>query len=379
MALHDETIDERSLPGMLENFSLLREKALAYVQQTSGATWTDHNVHDPGITILEALCYALSDLGYRTNFPQQDLLTDEAGNLSAQAFYYPQEILPSHPVTINDFRKILIDLPLVKNAWITPLTSPESSVAPDYEPMYVDKKGGRLLLKKDIASLPASDQATILATAPVFITGLYAVHIQFEEQPLLGAIDSGEAFEGVFEKDFFGEIFYDINNWNELINSRSVLQTIADAYATNRESLSLKLLPSSRNKYNNKDGKLDERVLAEWYFDIEVLVSGVVVFTWKEVLFQPYLENRKGISGKDLKDLLTKNNFAFFDTPFQKIQALAQAYASIEAVLHRHRNLAEDFLPGIAAIPTIDFGSVRILTWTARQILSRCRRRFFIV
>ena len=27
--------------------------------------WTDHNTHDPGITVLEALCYVLTDLQYR--------------------------------------------------------------------------------------------------------------------------------------------------------------------------------------------------------------------------------------------------------------------------------------------------------------------------
>ena len=27
--------------------------------------WTDHNTHDPGVTVLEALCYVLTDLQYR--------------------------------------------------------------------------------------------------------------------------------------------------------------------------------------------------------------------------------------------------------------------------------------------------------------------------
>lgn len=27
--------------------------------------WTDYNVHDPGITTMEFLCYALSDMGLR--------------------------------------------------------------------------------------------------------------------------------------------------------------------------------------------------------------------------------------------------------------------------------------------------------------------------
>ena len=40
----------------------------------SGKIWTDHNVHDPGITILEVLCYAMLDLGYRTHLAVEDVL-----------------------------------------------------------------------------------------------------------------------------------------------------------------------------------------------------------------------------------------------------------------------------------------------------------------
>jgi hypothetical protein len=357
MVVNQEHIDEKALPALLENFSLLREKALAYVQQTSSGTWTDHNIHDPGITILEALCYALSDVGYRMNFPMQDLITGDSGNFPAHSFYYAQDILPCHPVTINDFRKILIDLPLIKNAWITPLTGPGTGIQLDYEPMYVYQEGSRLVLKKDVTDppIPLAHHAGILNSPPVFIIGLYAIHIEFEAQPVLGHIDSGEAFEGVYEKDFFGDIFYDISNWNALINNKNVLQKIANVYTANSNDISLNILPSPKNKYNNNDGKLDERVLKEWYYNIEVLCKGILTFTFKDVLFEPFLENKKGIAGKDLKDLLTKNNFAFFGTCFKKIQALAKAYADIQTVLHQNRNLAEDYLPQLSAIPTIDF------------------------
>jgi hypothetical protein len=357
MLINNENIEEKELPSMLENFSLLREKALTYIQQTSSANWTDHNVHDPGITIIEALCYALSDVGFRMNFPMQDLLVDQSGNLATNAFYYAQDILPCHAVTINDFRKILIDLPLIKNAWITPVLSSNDGIKLDYEPMFVYKEGGKLLLKKDVEdlSIPVAKKNEILASEPVFIKGLYAINIEFETQPVLGNIDSGEAFEGVYEKDFFGDIFYDIKNWNELINDKNTLQKIANIYSANSSDITLNILNSTKNKYNNSDGKLDERVLKEWYYDIEILCKGLLTFTFKEVLFQPFLETKKGIAGKDLKDLITKNNFAFFNTCFAKIEALAKAYADIQKTLHENRNLCEDYLPQISAIPTIDF------------------------
>jgi len=94
---------------------------LKHVQQLSNRIWTDYNVHDPGITILELLCYALTDLGYRASYPVKDLLaskSDNADNMAGQ-FFTARQILPNRPLTLPDYRKILIDLEGVKNAWLT--------------------------------------------------------------------------------------------------------------------------------------------------------------------------------------------------------------------------------------------------------------------
>ena len=85
--------------------------------------WTDHNIHDPGITTLELLCYALTELAYRSRFPVEDLLAaaeKNAENMAAQ-FFTPRQILPNRALTERDYRKLLIDLPDVKNAWIYPV------------------------------------------------------------------------------------------------------------------------------------------------------------------------------------------------------------------------------------------------------------------
>ena len=47
---------------------------LDHVRRLSRRLWTDHNIHDPGITTLELLAYALTDLAYRARFPLEDLL-----------------------------------------------------------------------------------------------------------------------------------------------------------------------------------------------------------------------------------------------------------------------------------------------------------------
>ena len=41
------------------DYEQLRREAIAHVQALSGNTWTDYNLHDPGVTILEQLCMPL--------------------------------------------------------------------------------------------------------------------------------------------------------------------------------------------------------------------------------------------------------------------------------------------------------------------------------
>jgi hypothetical protein len=43
-------------------YESLRREAIGHLEAMAGGPWTDFNAHDPGITILEQVCYALSDL-----------------------------------------------------------------------------------------------------------------------------------------------------------------------------------------------------------------------------------------------------------------------------------------------------------------------------
>jgi hypothetical protein len=105
-------------PGYLD-FEKLRKEGIDHLGKLAGKLWTDHNVHDPGITILEVLCYALLDLGYRTNLPEADILTRPPEDKSKDDnFFTPAAILSCNPLTITDFRKLLIDIEGVKNAWL---------------------------------------------------------------------------------------------------------------------------------------------------------------------------------------------------------------------------------------------------------------------
>ncbi|MBF0380769.1 MAG: hypothetical protein HQL69_07115 [Magnetococcales bacterium] len=105
------------------NAALLKDKGLLLIQRLAGDSWTDYNEHDPGVTILEQLSYALTELSYRADFPMADLLTNPESkriDFHDQALFSPLEIYPSAPQTINDYRKLIIDsIPSVTNAWLT--------------------------------------------------------------------------------------------------------------------------------------------------------------------------------------------------------------------------------------------------------------------
>ena len=99
------------------DYARLREEGLDILgrltgAESAGAQWTDYNTHDPGITILEQICYAITDLGYRTDFPMQELLGDD------DWLPRPEAILPTDPVTTADVRRAAVDVAEVGNAWV---------------------------------------------------------------------------------------------------------------------------------------------------------------------------------------------------------------------------------------------------------------------
>lgn len=113
-----------------ENFEGMVKHGIELLQKLTGTTWTDYNLHDPGVTILEQLCFAFTDLAFRTGFPIEDLLTSEKGEINKQdhSFFDKDKILTTNPVTINDFKKVILDeVEEVDNVQIIPLTSDYSA------------------------------------------------------------------------------------------------------------------------------------------------------------------------------------------------------------------------------------------------------------
>jgi hypothetical protein len=125
MSLDKPTIFKNKVLKPSEDYDFLMEKGIEFVQKFSKEIWTDYNLHDPGVTILEQICYGLTDLAYKTSFPIEDLLAEKGTgtiDFAKNSFFSPATVFSSHPITTIDFRKLLIDsFPEIQNCWVYPL------------------------------------------------------------------------------------------------------------------------------------------------------------------------------------------------------------------------------------------------------------------
>lgn len=160
-----------SIPKKIEtedqtDFHFLRRTGIEYIERLGGKLWTDYNSHDPGITTLEVLSYAITDLGMRTNMNMEDILADKDKDIYTQ-FLKATEILPSKPLNELDYRKLFIDISLksghqrpVRNCWLVPRD----------ETLYVDCKTGKL----DFDPIGEKTQS-------FNIKGLYDLYVDYAE------------------------------------------------------------------------------------------------------------------------------------------------------------------------------------------------------
>jgi hypothetical protein len=103
------------------DFDALRKAGIAMLQELCGEKWTDYNLHDPGVTILEQLCYGITDLAYRSEFAPEDYLAGPFGKIdfTRHALHPADEILPSQVLTAGDYRKIIYDrIPEIEDIWL---------------------------------------------------------------------------------------------------------------------------------------------------------------------------------------------------------------------------------------------------------------------
>ncbi|MBV8401766.1 MAG: hypothetical protein JOZ17_24040, partial [Acetobacteraceae bacterium] len=144
------------------DYAALVSQGIAQLERLTDSSWTDFNAHDPGITLLEAGCYALTDLGYRIFHPLPDLLAN-GGADAAAGLFTPAQALTGRAVTFDDLRRVALDVKGVKNAWIERVEQPALRLSYDDGPKALSIDTG---------------QPTSSTAVPIKLAGLYRVFIE---------------------------------------------------------------------------------------------------------------------------------------------------------------------------------------------------------
>lgn len=112
------------------DYDFLKKEFIQKLQRLSGENWTDYNIHDPGVTLIEILCYALTELGYQLERPIQDLVKSSRKGMSG-LLPSAEQILFSAPLSLNDYNRLFLDIEGIQLATIVP-----SAEHPDFKGMY---------------------------------------------------------------------------------------------------------------------------------------------------------------------------------------------------------------------------------------------------
>ncbi|MXV49675.1 hypothetical protein GS399_01725 [Pedobacter sp. HMF7647] len=226
------------------DYEELRKLGISHIEKTASAIWTDYNVHDPGITTLELLCYVITDLSYRINNSIPDLLatsTNAKTNILSH-FFSAKKIFPNRAVTINDYRKLIIDTVGVKNAWLT-----KRSI-----PVFADISHKKLQFTQ-----PTSKQ-----WEPVEIKGYYDVLLEFDTNVAI------ENRSGI------------INEVRETLNQqRNLCEDFLAIGEVNKQEFRL------CSELEIKSGADPFDAVARLFFNIQLYLTPLIKFYWLKDLF----------------------------------------------------------------------------------------------
>lgn len=105
-----------------QSYTFLKQQGIKELKQLAGNVWSNYNDSDPGVTILDQVVYALTELGYVNSFDIADVLTQPDGSIRYQEqFFTAETILTTGPVTLDDYRRLVFDrFDSVDNLYITP-------------------------------------------------------------------------------------------------------------------------------------------------------------------------------------------------------------------------------------------------------------------
>nr|WP_068890806.1 hypothetical protein [Pedobacter panaciterrae] len=222
------------------DYEELRKAAIGSIEKTGSDIWTDYNVHDPGITMLELLCYAITDLSYRANNTIPDLLAtpkDAKANI-LKHFFSASKILPNNAVTINDYRKLIIDIEGVKNAW---LQKRSLSIFAD------------ITLKKLQFTQPESPK-----WEPVDVLGYYDILLEFDTNV------TNDDLKELIKKEV----------WEMLMRNRNLCEDFLTINEVTKQEFRL----CSEIELKSDADPFD--TLAELFFNIQLYLTPLIKFYW---------------------------------------------------------------------------------------------------
>ncbi len=110
-----------------QDMDALKAEGIQWSKQLSGDIWTDYNDHDPGVTVLENLCSVITEMSFKAtelDFEQLFFAKNTADSKISLEDYFllkQEEVLYSNPITLLDYRKLLLDYSdeyLIKNIWV---------------------------------------------------------------------------------------------------------------------------------------------------------------------------------------------------------------------------------------------------------------------
>ena len=338
-----------------EDFAALRKQGIDLIQQLGSAFWTDYNIHDPGITLLELLCYGQTELGYQLGFSVEDLLAPMPGNktdlapyFDKQTFYTARNILTVNPWTVNDFRKLLIDQDGIRNAWL------ECKRCSCDFTIYANCRKSSLQYEK--------------TEHPVRIKGFYDVLLELETDPVNGDLNSGKVFNrltflsnGRFTNATVELRFpawhradSQINTFSSLIKEKSFLAPGGiQVVSISGNPLQLTDIPPAelyRALRNPLFVTLDLGFHAIAGAPLQVArLENIPLKVWYR-----NDDDRKAITLDQLKTMLADTSAAGVANRYlSQLKAASTVIKQATQRLHNHRNLTEDFCR-ISTVPVED-------------------------
>lgn len=303
------------------DFATLRAEGIEHISAFSGKVWTDHNLHDPGITTLEALCYVLSDLDYRTKLDFKDLVAKKR-DAQENNFLTSAQILGNNPLTVTDYRKLLIDINGVRNAWL------EKAAASEYTLVWNCKEGS-------LENPPLIMNAPLEASKRnVLLNGLYKVYIEPDD-----------VYRSAYVKDACGNEVFPMEEMLAQVNDRlhgfrNLCEDFADVAVLREERINLCLHIESHPDYD------PEEVLVQIFARIQDFFSPAPQFYTLQQLLDKGRSMEEIFEGRpfdfDNNAVIQKNGF--IDT--QELEALQRHRIIYASDLYR---IIMD-VPGVAGI-----------------------------